>query len=39
MLTCPVSQAVWQWFAATWTAVAQQWHSSQLHHVTQTSCW
>ena len=24
MLSCPVSQAVWQWFAATWTAVTQQ---------------
>ncbi|CAL5222518.1 g4893 [Coccomyxa viridis] len=24
MLSCPVSQAVWHWFAATWTAVTQQ---------------
>ena len=24
MLSCPVAQAVWQWFAATWTAVSQQ---------------
>jgi len=24
MLGCPVSLAVWQWFAATWSAVAQQ---------------
>ncbi len=24
MLSCPVSQAVWHWFAATWSAVTQQ---------------
>ena len=24
MLSCPISQAVWRWFAATWSAVAQQ---------------
>ena len=24
MLTCPVSQAVWQWFASIWTAISQQ---------------
>jgi hypothetical protein len=24
ILSCSVSQAVWQWFAATWTAVSQQ---------------
>ena len=24
MLSCPVSHAVWQWFAATWAAVSQQ---------------
>ena len=24
MLSCPVSRAVWHWFAATWTAVTQQ---------------
>ena len=23
MLTCPVSQAVWQWFASIWTAISQ----------------
>ena len=24
LLSCPVPQAVWQWFAATWSAVTQQ---------------
>ena len=24
MLACPVSQAVWQWFASIWTAISQQ---------------
>jgi hypothetical protein len=24
MLSCPISQAVWQWFGAVWTAVTQQ---------------
>ena len=24
MLTCPASQAVWQWFASIWTAISQQ---------------